>query len=60
MSANRILVGTLAALLLAACSSSPSAPSEQRMDTRRALTNTSTADSAQTSAKGGNFFGSGT
>jgi PBP1b-binding outer membrane lipoprotein LpoB len=60
MSVKRILAGILGALLLAACSSSPSAPSEQRLDTERVLTNTSTSDSTQASARAGNFFGSGT
>lgn len=59
MSVKRTLAGTLAALLLAACSRSPSAPSEPRVEIQRAATNTTPGDSTQATERG-HTFGSGT
>lgn len=59
MSSTRILAGTLAVLLLAACSGSPTSAAERGADGRRPASNTTSGDSTQTVA-GGHTFGSGT
>jgi hypothetical protein len=59
MSLRRIIPGTVAMLLLAACSGSPSAPNPRDAEIDRPVTDAAPVDSTQ-AADRGHMFGSGT